>query len=216
MGISENYNNKKDRSWHPLSWAPNPAKTSSIRIELRSVFLGLALLGNHEEQAHWVPYRDTLVKSPTTVLTEQLENVPPLVQPLSCGVVWLRGKEPFFRLERLDFESVCCCLFPFQLISHSHSHLSGSRSPISDGAGEENTRVVGRCAGGLEELLTPPALDPVPEGCGGRGESNPAGIWGIWGASFPIIRNCEGLILVFIQPAFSEHSSSQPRKVEVT
>lgn len=52
MGISENYKNKKDRSWHPLSWAPNPAKTSSIRIELRSVFLGLALLGNHEEQAH--------------------------------------------------------------------------------------------------------------------------------------------------------------------
>lgn len=68
----------------------------------------------------------------------------------------------------MDFESVCCsCLFAFQLISHSHSHLSGSRSPTSDGAGEENTRVVGRCAGGLEELLTPPTLDPIPEGAAG-------------------------------------------------
>lgn len=165
MGVSENYRKKKDRSWHPLSWAPNPAKTFSIRIELRSIFLGLAFLGNHEEQAHWVPSRDTLVKTPTIVLTEQLESVPPLVQPLGCGVVWLRGKEPFFRLEMLDFESVCCgCLVSFRLISPSHPHLTGSRPPISDGAGEESTRVVGRRGGGLEELLTPPALDPVPEG----------------------------------------------------
>ena len=65
----------------------------------------------------------------------------------------------------MDFEPFCCsCLFPFQLISHRHSHLSGSRPPISDGAGEESTWVVGRYAGGLEESLTPPDLDPVPEG----------------------------------------------------
>lgn len=50
------------------------------------------------------------------------------MQPLSWRVVWLRGKEPLFRLERLDFESVCCgCLVSFRFISPSHSHLSGSR-----------------------------------------------------------------------------------------
>ena len=27
--------------------------------------------------------------------------------------------------------------------------------------------MVGRCAGGLEELLTPPTLDPIPEGAAG-------------------------------------------------
>ena len=62
---------------------------------------------------------------------------------------------------------------PATLIS---ADLDPPPPPISDGAGEESTTVVGRRAGGLEELLTPPALDSVPEGCGGRGESNPAGI----------------------------------------
>ena len=194
---------KNDRSWHPLSWAPNPAKTSSIRIELRSVFLGLALLGNHEEQAHWVPSRDTLVKTPIIVLTEQLENVPLLVQPLGCRVVWLRGKEPFFRLERLDLESVCCgCLVSFRLISPSHSHLSGSRPPSPPPLVMVRARKAQRWWEGAREawrsyshrLLWTLFL----RGAVGAVKATQLESEAFGRASFPIIRNCEGLILVFI------------------
>ena len=110
-----------------------------------------------------------LLKSPTVALSEQLENGPPLVQPLGCGVVWLRGKEPDFRLERRGFESICGArVFSFRhLIFPSRPHLSGSRSPTSDGAGEESTRVVGRCARSWPGYSAPPALDTLPGGAVG-------------------------------------------------
>lgn len=92
-----------------------------------------------------------------------------LCSQLGRSVVWLRGKELYFRLGKLELESTCGgCVFSFQLIIFpSHPQLIGSRPPTSDGARGESTRMTGRRARGLIPLRTLPAVDPPPVGAVG-------------------------------------------------